>query len=353
MNKQLKFLISGYGLIGKKHGELVHKNTNCILTAIADPLLLKTELPRDYINTALYNDFQTALDNQEIDAVIISSPNEFHYEQTIACINNNIPVLVEKPMTANIRQARNLLEIAENANAKLLVGHHRTYSPYLTAANTFLKSGLFGKLVAVHGSALFYKPDDYFKAGPWRTKLGGGPILINLIHEIGLLRYLCGEIESVFAFSENNTRHFEVEDTVSINFRFKNGALGTFILSDTAASNQSWEMNSGENKAYPYYAEQNSYFFSGTNGSLDFPSMNSRTYSDLNQKSWWRDFLNNKIRVEFADPLSMQLDHFIDVIRDSTPPKVSAFDGYKNMQVIEAISLSIEQNKPIEVDKIH
>jgi len=100
--------------------------------------------------------------------------------------------LVEKPITDNIDDARKLADRSEDARVPVLVGHHRTYSPLLDAAVAFLNSARFGRLVAVQGSALFYKPVKYFKDGAWRTKVGGGPILINLIHEIGLLRYFCG-----------------------------------------------------------------------------------------------------------------------------------------------------------------
>lgn len=77
------------------------------------------------------------------------------------------------------------------------------------------------------GSAVFYKPDEYFDAAPWRREAGGGPILIKMIHEIGNLRSLCGEIVAVQALASSATRDFPVEDTVAINLRFASGALGT------------------------------------------------------------------------------------------------------------------------------
>ena len=87
-----------------------------------------------------------------------------------------------------------------------------------------------------------------------------------MIHEVHNLRMLCGEIVAVQAFASKPTRGFPVEDTVAINLRFASGALGTFMLSDTAACARSWEQTSQENKAYPSYDDEDCYVIAGTDG---------------------------------------------------------------------------------------
>lgn len=212
-----------------------------------------------------------------------------------------------------------------------------------------MNSSRFGRLVAVQGAALFYKPSHYFAEGPWRTRKGGGPILINLIHEIGLLRFFCGEIQRLSALASNRVRQFDVEDSVSITFGFENGAIGNFLLSDTAASNKSWEMTSGENPAYPHDRNGNCYHFSGTNGSLDFPSMRVRFYEEGRLRSWWHEFESDQLSVARANPLELQLQHFTEVIRKRSNPLVSAQDGYKNMLVVQAIKQSIDSGSTVHL----
>ena len=350
--KPVRILLSGLGLIGAQHARLIHEREDCELVAIVVPPCDEYRQLADEYGARLFLQVEDALAEEGIDAVIISSPNEFHFAQTLACIEHGIPVLVEKPLTDRLSDAKLLVESSAASGVPVLVGHHRTYSPLLSTAQAFLKSEQFGRMVVVQGSALFYKPPEYFAAGPWRTRPGGGPIFINLIHEIGIMRYLCGEVIKVSAFESRKARGFEVEDTVTVNFEFANGALGNFLLSDAAASNKSWEMTSGENPAFPHYPSDACYHFAGTNGSLDFPNMSVRFYAESSKASWWNEFVDEKIDFTPANPLERQLAHFIDVVTGKAAPLVSVEDGYRNMLVIEAINQSIEKQKSIEVGAI-
>lgn len=352
MNKKLQIFLSGAGLMGQQHARLIQANPDCELAAIVGPPTEHNQAFSKSIGAKLFNSIPDALAHvKEIDAAIISSPNEHHFDQAMSCIAQAIPVLVEKPVTDTLGTARLLAAESDRQNIPVLVGHHRTYSPLLDAAATFIQSPEFGRLVAMQGSALFYKPAHYFAEGPWRTRLGGGPVLINLIHEIGVIRNLCGEIKCVSAMAGNNIRNFEVEDTVAISFQFESGALGTFLLSDTAASNKSWEMTSGENPTYPHFPEHNCYHFAGTNGSLDFPTLHARYYESGTTPSWWSPFKNKQLSIFQVDPLERQLEHFVRVVRNLDTPRVSARDGYRNMLIVDAIARSIATRAMVQLEE--
>jgi predicted dehydrogenase len=176
-------------------------------------------------------------------------------------------------------------------------------------------------------------------------------MLLNMIHEIGIMRMMFGEIESVFAMSGNDRRGFPVEDTVSIALRFCNGAFGSFALSDVTASTKSWEMTTGENPAYPIIQDQNCYHLAGTNGSLDFPSMVARTYG-TGPRSWWVRQQEWSIGVAVKEPLALQVAHFVDVIRGHALPMVSIEDGYRNLLVLDAMTTSARTSRPILVEAV-
>jgi predicted dehydrogenase len=128
-----------------------------------------------------------------------------------------------------------------------------------------------------------------------------------------------------------------VEDTVAINLRFASGALGTFMLSDSAASARSWEQTSQENKAYPTYPDEDCYVIAGTFGSLSVPTMRMKTYGRAEDRSWWKPFDTSVAELERDDPLKHQMEHFGQVVRGEAEPIVSAFDGLRNLRITEAI----------------
>jgi predicted dehydrogenase len=212
-----------------------------------------------------------------------------------------------------------------------------------------VQSGQLGRLVAVIGSATFFKPDVYFADGPWRRELGAGPILLNMIHEVHNLRMLCGDIVAVQAFASHAVRGFAVEDTVAINLRFANGALGTFMLSDTAASAKSWEQTSQENTAYPSYGDEDCYVVSGVNGSLSIPTMRLKCYARPEDRSWWKPFEQSTVPMQHQDPIALQMEHFCAVVRSEAAPLVSARDGLENLRITEAITLAAKTGQTVVI----
>ena len=342
--------MAGAGMIGLRHIEEAQRSPAVELSAIVDPgpkapdVATKEGVP-------LYRSLGELFAKDKPDGVVLATPNHMHVEQGLECIAAGVPCLVEKPVGHTLAEGRRLVEAAEKANHKLLVGHHRRHSPILHKAVETVRSGTLGRIVGVIGSAVFYKPDQGYFDPPneWRRQPGGGPILLNMIHEIGNLRAMVGEIVAVQAFSSNATRGFEVEDTVAINMRFQNGALGTFLLSDTAASPKSWEQTSQENTSYASYPDEDCYAIVGTDGSLGVPTMRVRYYANKDDRSWWKPFITESIAVERADPLALQIEHFAALIRGDEKALVSGRDGLQNLRVTDAIVEAAKTGGIVEV----
>jgi len=348
---KINLVLVGPGLIGLKHIDLIVNSEEADLKAIVAPYNIDNIRIAKSHGVPIYQSIGECIAREKPDGVIISSPNQFHYEQASFCISKNIPVLIEKPLTVNLSEGRDLVQLVHRYNAKVLVGHHRVYSPLLATAKEAINSGRLGRLVSIIGSAQFYKPAQYFKDGPWRTEPGGGPILINMIHEVGNLRTLVGEIKSVHAISSSSVRNFLVEDTVAMNFIFENGVLGTFLLSDTSATAKSWEQTSRENPGYSSYSDEDCYTIAGTLGSLSFPTMRLKYYASEVEPSWCSPFTEEVLPTTRLDPLRLQLEHFVRVIQGNERPLVSATDGFKNLLITEAIKKSIETRSLVEIEE--
>jgi len=271
-----------------------------------------------------------------------------HVDGGLECVAAGVPVIVEKPIGDTVEGATRLVEAGEAAGVPVLTGHHRNYSPVMAKAREIVRSGRLGPVVAVVGTALFYKPDDYFDGGGgWRREPGGGPILLNLIHEVNNLLSLVGPIVAVQAVTSTATRGFPVEDTAAMVFTFANGALGTFLLSDAAASARSWEQTSQENASYASYPDEDCYHIAGTLGSLSVPTMRVKTFPGT--RSWWEPFDAVTEPLERSDPLANQVAHFAAVIRGTAEPICSGRDGLATLKVVDAVVEAARTNRPVAV----
>ena len=350
MTDKVRIAVAGAGLIGLRHIEETQRSKSARLSAIVDPSANAAEVAKKE-GVPIYKSLDALLADERPDGIVLATPNQMHVDQALQCVAAGIPVLVEKPLAHTLAEGKRLVETAERAKAKLLVGHHRLHSPILHKAVETIKSGILGRIVAVIGSAVFYKPEGYHD-GPnaWRKAPGGGPILINMIHEAASLRAMIGEIVAVQAFTSNATRKFAVEDTVAIALRFENGALGTFLLSDTVASPRSWEQTSQENKQYPTYPDEDAYVIMGSRGSLSVPTMRVKYFDKDSDRSWYRPYNEKTIPLERSDPLASQIEHFAAVIRGEAQPLVSGRDGLQNLRVTDAIVEAAKRGSVVDVN---
>ena len=346
---QVRIAVAGCGLIGREHIARIVASERAQLVATVDPTPAAAEYAQG-LDCPHFSDLDGLLDAELADAVILATPNHLHAPQATRLVEAGLTVLVEKPVTDSLETAQALVDLVTSKRGRVLVGHHRAHSPIMREAQRIVEEGMLGRLVAIQGSATFYKPEHYFEAAPWRTQKGGGPILINLIHEIGNLRQLAGEIAAVEAISSNVTRQFEVEDSAAILFRFASGALATFLLSDATAAARSWEQTSQENPSYSTYEDEDCYVISGTQGTLSVPTMRIKRFADGAERSWWKELECSVQTLKREDPLVLQLEHFCDVALGLAEPRVSAFDGMQNLRVVDAIERSIASGRLVTLE---
>jgi predicted dehydrogenase len=216
-------------------------------------------------------------------------------------------------------------------------------------AAEIIAGGGIGRVVAVNGLWLSHKPAPYFNI-TWRKEPGGGPVLINAIHDIDCLRMLCGDIETVNAATGNAVRKFDVEDTAAAVLQFKSGALGTLLVSDTVSTPFTWEWGSRENPNRPHEPE-NCYTVAGTQGALSVPTLQHRWHKP-GEESWDNPLLQMRVPFWPADAYHEQMRNFCGVIRGTEKPVLSGRDGTNTLATTLAITESARRGRPVRVDEM-
>lgn len=347
MNHKTKLAVIGAGLIGQKHAALVANADAAQLVGICDSDSSRAAVAQQY-QAPFYQSLEELLTETKPEGAIIATPNHLHAPVAEICAAHGVHLLVEKPIADTLADAERISRAAATNGVQVLVGHHRRHNPFIAQARTLLQQGAVGKLIGVSVLWTIRKPDEYFQV-QWRTQRpNGGPALINLIHEIDSLHFLCGPITQVYAQSSSAIRGFAVEDSLAATLTFANGAFGSLLLSDAATAPWSYEATTGENPHY-FHAPEDCYHFVGTAGSLAFPSMTLWRYTDSTQAGWQHPMTAQSISVAAVDPLVRQLEHFCRVIQGEEAPFVSAAEGTRALAVILALLESAATNQPVRL----
>jgi predicted dehydrogenase len=335
--------IIGAGVMGTKHAEFIAREREATLVGVADPF---NRTLADDAGVPHYDNYRHLLEAPDVDGVIIANPNSAHVETALAAIEAGVPALLEKPVAVTAAEAAHLVTAVRSSSGVVLVGHHRRHHPAVAKAREMIVGGAIGRLVAVNGMWLTKKSDDYFDQ-QWHRERGAGVMLINLVHDLDLARHLCGEVSTVQAISSNALRGYEVEDTAAVIVGFANGAIGTFILSDSAVAPWGWDQSTQDDDQFPYIPDVSGWSIAGTEGSLAFPQL---AHFYHNGESNWHQPLSRRYEGTAAgDSYTRQLQHFISVARGDVEPLVTVQDAATSLALIETARDAADSGQRIDV----
>lgn len=344
-------VIGGSGLIGKRHCQHVLASVLTNLIAIVEPSPQARAIAKSF-NTALYPSVDALLQSpHKPDAAIVCTPNHTHVAIAAQLVCAGIHILVEKPISNSISDAKALIRLAREHNVGLLVGHHRRFNPYIVAAKRAIDSGTLGHITAVNGVWTTCKPPQYFSGAAlrWRgsRSIGGGVMLINFIHEIDLMHYLFGEVTRIHAEKTISRRQPNepdaAEEGAAITLRFLSGVVGTFIVSDNVPSPHNFEASTGENPILPR-SGMDVYRIFGSEATLSFPDMTRWSY-EQGKKGWEHEIKRERLQVGHKDipPFDRQIEHFAKVAKGLEQPNCSGEDGLRAVVVCEAIRRALDE----------
>ena len=341
--------IVGFGLVGKRHASALEKTNGLLLKDVIehDPTSLQSS--EKELKFITHNDLDEYLNSSKPDGLIIATPTVLHIDQAMKCIEKKIPLLIEKPISVHAKDAITLIKRSKELDVPLLIGQHRRHNQIIKTTKKILDEGVLCEIRSIQATCWFYKPDHYFDAAPWRKLKGAGPIYVNLIHDVDLLRYFCGEVKTVYANAIRSTRGYDNEDVASAVLTFKNDIIANVSVSDSISSPWSWETTSNEHPVYPN-TNNSCYLIGGAEGSLSLPDL--KLWKHEKKPDWWTPLITEKYDFQNIDPLITQLENFRDVILGKTEPLVSGLEGVRSLQVIEAIQSSIASKSPIDISNL-
>ena len=177
-----------------------------------------------------YRDYRNMIDNEDLDAVLISTPHVFHYEQAKYSLEKGLHVLVEKPLTCSSKEGEELVKLAEKNNKVLLVGYQRHYIPRFVYAWNLIKNNIIGDIKQVNiWLAQQWKKNT---TGKWRQNPSiscGGMFMDSGSHIVDLLLWLIDSRPlEVYAYIDNNG--LQVDIYTSLIARFENGSFADVTI---------------------------------------------------------------------------------------------------------------------------
>jgi predicted dehydrogenase len=243
LNK-IKFAIVGAGHIGKRHAEMICRETHAELVAIVD-VRSKEECEVDQYSVPFFNSMEDLLGaGIDFDVVNICTPNGLHAEQAISALEAKKHVVVEKPMGLTKDQCERVIFKALQQSKQVFCVMQNRYSPPSEWIKNVIDNEALGKIFMVQLNCYWNRDDRYYKKGGWKgtQELDGGTLFTQFSHFIDIMYWLFGDIDNIqgkFAdFTHKDSTDFE--DSGLVNFDFINGGMGCINYS-TAVSDQNLE----------------------------------------------------------------------------------------------------------------
>jgi UDP-N-acetyl-2-amino-2-deoxyglucuronate dehydrogenase len=244
VDKKIKFAVIGCGHIGKRHAEMISRNAECELSALVD-VKDKSVLGVDKYDVPFFSSVEELVaSGLDIDVVNIASPNGFHAEQALACLDARKHVVIEKPIALSKQDAEKVIFKALHVHRHVFAVMQNRYSPPSQWIKDLVESGKLGKIFMVQLNCYWNRDDRYYKPDSWHgnKQLDGGTLYTQFSHFIDILYWLFGDIENIQSRLRdfNHASLTDFEDSGFVSFDFVNGGMGCINYS-TSVWNQNME----------------------------------------------------------------------------------------------------------------
>lgn len=321
-DKRLRFGMVGAGAIAKVYAEAFKNSDVARLIAVADIRPETATALSEGIGCQSYNSYQAMDKREKLDAVIICTPPATHPEVCLHYLERKVHVLCEKPLSIDVKNARLMVEAAQNFNVKLTMASKFRYVEDVIRAKGIVTSGILGEIVLFENS--FTSRIDMSSRWNSDIKISGGGVLIdNGTHSVDLMRYFLGPLAEVQVVEGKRVQGLAVEDTVRIFVRSISGIMGTIDLS--------WSINKELDSYINIY---------GSHGTV-FVGWKESKYRQSSSRDW---IVFGK-GYDKIQAFRSQIKNFCKAILGEETLLINAEDALASVEVVEATYAALRQNQ--------
>lgn len=315
--KKLGTAVVGTGFWGKNHARVYSELESTELVAICDVNRERAKAVADQFGVKAYTSSSRMLKNEEVEALSVCTWSTKLAGEALKALRAGKHVLVEKPMATYTRQARKLVEVAEENGLHLTVGFLMRFIPGLRHIREAVESKKIGELVCATAK----------RVSQWPERIGDvGVVKDTAIHDIDVVRYISGEDPVGVYAKTGSMKHRKFEDYAQIMLTYADGK-SAFIES---------------NWLTPYKTRVLTVTGSEAIMRLDY----------MTQELWIENPKENlQPRFPWQEPLKCELQHFADCIMEKKKPLITGIDGVKALQIAEAALRSSVKNRAIKLER--
>jgi len=323
----MKVAVIGAGSMGRNHIRVLSQLDGVDLVAIADIDKKAVQEISSKYKIKGYIDYVKLMASEKPEAVSIVVPTSLHHQIALDAIKKGIHVFVEKPIAASLKEADSLIQEANKAGVKLMVGHIERFNPAVTELKTRIDKGQLGEIFKINVERI----------GPFPPRISDVGVVVDLaVHDIDMCYYLTNsEVVKQHAFVKKqiNTKR---EDMLQAIFQMKNGVVCSLSVDWVTPTKIRKLSVVGEKGMFIVdYISQELCFYE--NVSMLKPG----SYSELLMGVVEGPMI--KYVIQKKEPLMEELKHFVTCIKENKPPLVSGFDGRRALEF--AFKLLKENNK--------